>query len=417
MGVISTTQLHYVIVREGDTLASIAKRYQTTATTIARLNQLALDTVLTPGRILQVPKVKPPAAPPVKSLPAQRPRIPRYTFAAYTSSEGVYPGSERALAKTGADGLSGIFPLWFQVAPEEPWRLQSYAGEAQIESVLQSARERGVQVIASLTSLYYPADVQTRQVLHQAMTVYRRYLLEAIEYTYARYGLDGIWLDWMEVDETDRESFAEWVEELAKLSQLRGWTFVVNIPMIPTVLGIPATPSYDLARIGRAADLVALMLNTEHRFHTGPGALCSLSWAETGVRYALTAGVPAGKVLLGIAGYAYDWKDGSTIPEYLSFEGAMNRARQYRVNVKFDPVSQTPMFVYEDSTGTEHQVWFENTSSLSQKVTILNRYGLAGLSLWRLGMEDAGLWPLLRYRWGEIKKLSVCSFHNNYYDK
>ncbi|MBL0388627.1 LysM peptidoglycan-binding domain-containing protein [Tumebacillus sp. ITR2] len=414
MGVISTTQLHYVIVREGDTLSSIANRYRTTTATIARLNQLSLDTVLTPGRILQVPKPKAVAEPPVKASPVQRPRIPRFAFAAYTAAEGVYPGSERALVKTGADGLSGIFPLWFQVAPDEPWRLQSYAGEAQIESVLRTARERGVQVIATLTNLYYPSDVNARQTIHQAMTVYRKHLLEAVEYTYARYGLDGIWLDWVDVEESDREHLAEWVEELAGLCRLRGWTLVVNVPMMPTTHGVPHTGAYDLLRIGRAADLVALLLNTEHRLQTGPGPLCSLPWAETGVRHALASGVPANKILLGIAGYAYDWKENSTVPEYLSFEGAMNRARQYRVHVKFDPVSQTPMYVYQDSQGVDHQVWFENTSSLSQKVTILNRYGLAGLSLWRLGMEDPSLWPLLRYRWGEIKKGSS-RFRNIYY--
>ena len=53
--------------------------------------------------------------------------------------------------------------------------------------------------------------------------------------------------------------------------------------------------------------------------------------------------------------------------------------------------------------GALHHVWFENSSSISQKVNLINRYELAGISLWRLGMEDAGLWPLLRSRWGSIE--------------
>lgn len=415
MGVISTTQLHYVIVQEGETLASIAKRYATTVGSLARLNDMPSDAELIPGRILQVPKPKLAATPPGKQSPAQRPRIPRYAFAAYTGSEGVYPGSERGLVKTGGDGLSGICPLWFQVAPEEPWRLQSFASEAQIEGVLRSAHERGVQVIAALSNLFYTSTDNGRQAIHQAMTTYRHHALEAIEYAYGRYGLDGILLDWMDVHAGDRDVFTDWVECLATLCKRRGWKLMVSVPMRPEPYGAVSPAAYDLARIGRVADWVTLLLNTEHRLQTDAGPLCSLSFAESGVRYAIAAGATPEKLLLGIAGYAYDWKEDQQTPEYLSFEGAMNRARQYRVHVKFDPISQTPMYVYQDSQGARHEVWFENTSSLSQKVTIINRYGLAGVSLWRLGLEDPSLWPLLRYRWGEIKKVPS-SFRNIYYE-
>ncbi|PWK15640.1 LysM peptidoglycan-binding domain-containing protein [Tumebacillus permanentifrigoris] len=416
MGDISTTQLHYVIVQEGDTLASIAERYQSTAGAVAQLNAMSPDTVLTPGRIVQVLKPKRPATVPAIPSPTPRPRTPRYAFAAFTGAEGVYPSSERALEKLGEAGLSGIFPLWFQVAPEEPWRLQSFAEPAQIEQVIRAAHERGVQVLAALTSIYYPSGVDTRHTIAQVLRTYKGHLLQAVEHTYERYHLDGVLLDWVDVEAADREVFAEWVEALQGLCRRRGWKLVVNVPIVQgTLRGITSTMAFDLARIGEAVDWMSLVLNTEHRMYTGPGPLCSLSWAEMGVRHAIATGVPAEKILLGIAGYAYDWKEHSQLPDYLSSEGAMNRARQYRAHVKFDPVSQTPMFSYQDSQGAKHQVWFENTSSLSQKVTIINRYGLAGLSLWRLGMEDSGLWPLLRYRWGEIRKIPS-RFHNKYYE-
>ncbi len=144
---------------------------------------------------------------------------------------------------------------------------------------------------------------------------------------------------------------------------------------------------------------------------TSCGPLASLNWTEAGIRYAIDQGATASKLLLGIAGYAYDWKAYSRKPEYLSFEGAMNRARQFRANVQFDEDSQSPNYLYEDQKGALHQVWFENSSSISQKVNLINRYDLAGISLWRLGMEDAGLWPLLRSRWGNIRKWNS-GYHN-----
>ncbi|MGZ4113436.1 MAG: LysM peptidoglycan-binding domain-containing protein [Tumebacillaceae bacterium] len=397
----SQTQLTYVMVQTGDTLESIAKRYKTTVATIARLNGLAREATLSAGQLMQVPK--PPPEPVVKSN-TPRPRVPRYAFAVHTGQEGVYPGSDKALAREGAESLSGIYPLWFQVSPSEPWKLQSFATESQIQNTVQQAKERQVKVIATLSNLYYNGVVSGKEVAHQAMTLYRDALFESLVTTYQHYGLDGIQLDWVDIYEADRETFAEWIVRLGDVCKSNGLLLVVNVPMTAGMQRGPDAGLFPLRPIGKVADFVALLLNSEHRMYTGPGPLSSLSWTEAGIQNAIQHGVAPQKILLGIAGYAYDWKASSQVPEYLSYEGAMNRARQYRANVQFDTKSQTPMFRYTDASGGEHQVWFENSSSLSQKITLVNRYELAGITLWRLGIEDPGLWALLRYRWGSVKK-------------
>jgi spore germination protein len=401
VGVVSQTQLTYVMVQTGDTLESIAKRYKTTVGTIARLNGLTRDATLPSGQLLQVPK--PPPEPVVKSN-TPRPRVARYAFAVHTGQEGVYPGSDKALVREGAESLSGIFPLWFQVSPSEPWKLQSFVTESQIQNTVQQAKERQVKVIATLSNLYYNGVVSGKEVAHQAMTMYRDALFESLVTTFEHYGLDGIQLDWVDLYEADRETFAEWIVRLGDVCKSHGLLLVVNVPMTAGMQRGPDAGLFPLRPIGKVADFVALLLNSEHRMYTGPGPLSSLTWAEAGIQNAIQQGVPPQKILLGIAGYAYDWKASSQVPEYLSYEGSMNRARQYRTNVQFDAKSQTPMFRYTDASGVEHQVWFENSSSLSQKITLVNRYELAGITLWRLGIEDPGLWALLRYRWGSVKK-------------
>ena len=411
----SQTQLTYVVVQAGDTLATIAARYKSTVATIARLNRLSRDALLTPGVMLQVPK--PPPEPISKAKqPVRPPRVPRYAFAVHTGQEGVYPGSNKGLVREGQEGLSGIFPLWFQPSPVEPWRLQSFMTDEAIKETMRTAGESQVKVLAKLTNLYYRGVVSGKEIAHQAMTLYVDEFLASIIHTYRHYRLDGIVLDWIDLYEADREEYANWVLKLSRACREYGLKLVVNISLLPDAAGRPQTGPFDLKRIGEAADWVTLLLNTEHRMYTAPGALSSFNWAEAGIRHALQQGIPAQKILLGIAGYAYDWKGSSQVPEYLSFEGAMNRARQYRVNVQFDEKSQTPMYRYQDSSGAEHQVWFENTSSLSQKISLVNRYELAGISLWRLGIEDPGLWPLLRSRWGAVKKWDA-HYHNIFYDK
>ncbi|ARU62863.1 hypothetical protein CBW65_19180 [Tumebacillus avium] len=397
----SQTQLTYVIVQAGDTLASIANRYVTTVGTIARLNGLQKEAVPIPGSLLHVPK------PPPKPEPKQklfRPRVPRYAFAVHTGREGVYPGSDKALLKVGEEGLTGIFPVWFQPSPTEPWELQSFVTPDVIESTTAAARERSVQVWAMLTNSYYTGTVSSKEVAHQAMTSDPDRLLNNVLATYTRFGLDGILLDWFDLYGNDQEHFTVFLYKLSDMCRLYGLKLALNIPLYPDASGQPVA-ALDLEQAGQHADLVCLLLNTEHRMYTVAGPLSSINWTEKGIRHALEQGIPPHKLLLGVAGYAYDWKGRNETPEYLSFEGAMNRARQYRTNVQFDPKSQTPTYRYTDGSGAEHQVWFENTSSMSQKITLVDRYGLAGITMWRLGVEDPGLWTLLRSRWNEVKKM------------
>ncbi|TCP59222.1 spore germination protein YaaH [Tumebacillus sp. BK434] len=398
----SQKQLTYVIVQAGDTLAAIAKRYFTTVGTIARLNGLQKDAVPIPGTLLHVPKIPPKQEPKQKLF---RPRIPRYAFAVHTGREGVYPGSDKALLKVGAEGLSGIFPVWFQPSPTEPWELQSFVTPDVIAATTAAARERNVQVWAMLTNSYYTGSVSSKEVAHQVMTADPDRLLNNLFATYTRCGLDGVLLDWFDLYADDHELFTVFLFKMADMCRRSGLKLAVNIPLFPDGEGRP-TAALDLELAGQLADLVCLLLNTEHRMYTGAGPLSSISWTENGIRHALEKGVPPHKLLLGVAGYAYDWKGRSETPEYLSFEGALNRARQYRTNVQFDAKSQTPTCRYTDGSGAEHQVWFENTSSMSQKITLVDRYGLAGITMWRLGVEDPGLWTLLRSRWNEVKKLN-----------
>jgi spore germination protein YaaH len=53
------------------------------------------------------------------------------------------------------------------------------------------------------------------------------------------------------------------------------------------------------------------------------------------------------------------------------------------------------MFAYKDEQGVNHEVWFENQASIKAKAELANRLGIRGLALWRLGMEDKGMWDML----------------------
>ena len=71
-------------------------------------------------------------------------------------------------------------------------------------------------------------------------------------------------------------------------------------------------------------------------------------------------------------------------------------AQEYGATIRFDEESQTPTFRYTASNGQEHEVWFENAESLLAKIRIADEFGIKGVGIWRLGLEDPAVWDELR---------------------
>src|SRR5690606_35712421 len=121
------------------------------------------------------------------------------------------------------------------------------------------------------------------------------------------------------------------------------------------------------------------------------------------VDYMLDVGVPADKLVLGLAGYGYDWpvsREGSEWAQALTHAQVMARLEEARrrdpsVTLQWDPRAHVPYFTYGDRI-----VYFENADSLSHKLELVRDRGLAGVALWRLGQEDPALWSLLRHYLG-----------------
>jgi spore germination protein len=97
--------------------------------------------------------------------------------------------------------------------------------------------------------------------------------------------------------------------------------------------------------------------------------------------------IPAGKILMGVPNYGYDWtlpfRQGSAA-QPISNQRAAALAGQARVEIFFDQTAQTPYFRYRDSAGKLHEVWFEDARSLRAKFLLADEYGLGGVSFWNL---------------------------------
>jgi hypothetical protein len=101
--------------------------------------------------------------------------------------------------------------------------------------------------------------------------------------------------------------------------------------------------------------------------------------------------VPAGKLILGVPFYGYDFTTLAKVPgapsittdpvavDYSAIVAAARPAR-------WDPSSLTP-FTDFLRAGQHHQTWYDNPVSVALKTALAARAGLAGVGVWALGAE------------------------------
>ena len=143
---------------------------------------------------------------------------------------------------------------------------------------------------------------------------------------------------------------------------------------------------HDYAAMGEVADYCLLMTYEWGYLYGPPMAVSPLDRVREVVEYAVSR-IPAGKILLGMSNYGYDWKlpfsEGDRAQTLTNYQAAA-RAEYYGVPIQFDEVAMSPFFVYQSPAGAEHIVWFENEQSWRARLALVEEYGLAGVGIWNI---------------------------------
>lgn len=209
------------------------------------------------------------------------------------------------------------------------------------------------------------------------------------------HGYSGVNIDFENVPPADRAELTQFMKELRAALAPSGYRVTMSVPAkhkdAPTSAWVGAFDYYEL---GRVCDQVMIMTYDEHTSGTGPGPIASLPWVEKVIKYAATQ-MPKRKILLGVAAYGYDWNTSTNRARAVTYQQAVANAAKYGKKIQWDAEAATPHYRYK-SGNVVREVWFESTDSLKAKLKLVERYGLGGIAIWRLGQEDAGYWKLIQ---------------------
>lgn len=331
-------------------------------------------------------------------------KLQREVLGFYVGDEYSIPSSYATLDKQ-RDIITSIAPFWYRLDRNKPGQLEQYGNDTpqEIRQVLKLARENNIKNYALIHNLLYGKTSAGKDILHTVLVNpnTRWTLVMNIFNLLKENGFDGVCIDIENMHAWDRELYNQFLAELSAQLKPAGFEIIVCVPAKTTdrVTG-GWGDNFDFTKVGRYADMVAVMAYDEHSAGSKAGPIASRAYVDRVIKYALTK-LPPEKILLGVAGYGFDWNYGLGNSRYLSYQMAMDTARKYQKSIQWDNGSQAPYFSYTDQNGHWHSVYFENSSSLACKLDAVNNYNLRGIALWRLGMEDPDSWRVIASKFGK----------------
>jgi spore germination protein YaaH len=258
---------------------------------------------------------------------------------------------------------------------------------------LQYARSKGLKAIASVHNISdssFSGNV-THTLLSSATN--RRQAITNIENLLKKHGYQGVNIDFESVWPSDRPYLTQFFRELAWALRPKGYLVTAAFPAKTADSRTDKwSGAYDYAAIAPFLDYAILMTYDEH-YKNGPaGPVASLGWVRKVLNYA-SGVMPKNKIVMGLAGYGYEWS-GKT-GRALTFAQIESRVKTYGITPRWSDTYQVPYFTYKKN-GVSYTVWYENSHSVAAKMRLVQEFGLRGVALWRLGLEDSLIWNKIK---------------------
>lgn len=278
-------------------------------------------------------------------------------------------------------GVNVISPTWFYLTDTSG----NIASIASADYVSQ-AHEKGLQVWGLIDN--FTQEVSTTETL--SSTAARQNIISQLIQAAQDVGMDGINVDFESLSEDVGTHFLEFLRELSIECHKNNLVLSVDNP-VPEDF----TSHYDRAEQGRVVDYVIIMGYDEHYVGSEAGSVASLPWVEQGIQDTLKE-VPAKRVINAIPFYTRLWRitGGNVTSEAIGMDQAQQTIADNNVETYWDKTTSQNYGKYDIDNST-YQIWLEDAQSVAEKVKLVSKYDLAGVSAWKLGFENNGIWQVI----------------------
>ena len=322
-----------------------------------------------------------------------------YIRAAFYDPSWNYAASISDL-ETNASKLNTIFPQWFFINLKDNSKIESRIDSAGL-AIMKKNNLKILPIFSNFNSTKKSGGDFDGALLHVMLndSLKRNKFIDNLADTLLKYDLQGINIDFEEINETSNAPLNGFQKRLYEVFHAKGLMVTQDV--------IPMNEDYDFEELNKYNDHIILMAYDQYSdAQSGPGPISAQKWIEAALDDAAKK-IDNKKIIIGLAGYGRDWsvdKFGKVLkdengkpkePDALTYSQALDIAKLSKSTVNFDNDNFNLHYNYskeENGIFVAHEVWFTGAVTSYNIMRFADEYGTAGTALWVLGKEDRRLW-------------------------
>ena len=281
-------------------------------------------------------------------------------------------------------GLDVIIPTWFSIRNGNGDMI-----DRGNQNYIKKYNDLGIDVWAYLDNSFDP-DI-THQALSNEKT--RKKIINKTLALCKKYGMKGINIDFEHTKIDDRDYITDFVREFR---QAADEDFIITVDVTPQISADVTKEPYDRKALAEIADYMVVMAYDQHWGSSDKaGSVAQYKWVEGSINV-LFRNIPNKKMILGVPLYTRIWKEdgGKVTSKTISMDEVARIIASKGLKPVWDKESQQNYIEYQEN-GADYKIWIEDASSLEKKVSLVNKYNLAGVGSWRLGFETSNIWDVI----------------------
>ena len=281
-------------------------------------------------------------------------------------------------------GLDVIIPTWFSIRNGNGDMI-----DRGNQNYIKKYNDLGIDVWAYLDNSFDP------EITHEALSneKTRKKIINKTLELCKKYGMKGINIDFEHTKIDDRDYITDFVKEFR---QAAGEDFIITVDVTPQISADVTKEPYDRKALAEIADYMVVMAYDQHWGSSDKaGSVAQYKWVEGSINV-LFRNIPNKKMILGVPLYTRIWKEdgGKVTSKTISMDEVARIIASKGLKPVWDKESQQNYIEYQEN-GADYKIWIEDANSLEKKVSLVNKYNLAGVGSWRLGFETSNIWDVI----------------------
>ena len=281
-------------------------------------------------------------------------------------------------------GLDVIIPTWFSIRNGNGDMI-----DRGNQNYIKKYKDLGIDVWAYLDNSFDP------NITHEALSnenTRKKVINKTLELC-KKYGMKGINIDFEHTKIDDRDYITDFVREFR---QAAGDDFIITVDVTPQISADVTKEPYDRKALAEIADYMVVMAYDQHWGSSDKaGSVAQYKWVEGSVNV-LFRNIPNKKMILGVPLYTRIWKEAGdkVTSKTISMDEVARIIAAKGLKPVWDKESQQNYIEYQENNA-DYKIWIEDANSLEKKVSLVNKYNLAGVGSWRLGFETPNIWDVI----------------------